>query len=218
MKLIFIGPPGAGKGTQAALVSKEFNIVHISTGDLLRAALKDKTPIALKAEAYIKKGELVPDGIVSQITEERLKQKDCKNGFILDGYPRTITQAESLDKYLVSLRLDIDAVIYFKTSTDTIIKRLTGRRICRNCGANYHIINIPPKKAGICDLCGGELYQREDDQENTILNRLQVYNRQTASLIDYYRNKNILKEVSGDLEAEKIFAMLSGMFKSNKQA
>lgn len=218
MKLIFIGPPGAGKGTQAALISKEFNIPHISTGDLLRQAVKDNTAIGLKAEDYIKRGDLVPDEIVTEVTAERLKQKDCKNGFILDGYPRTLNQAKDLDKVLISSGLKIDAAIYFKTSTPIIIERLSGRRICPNCGANYHIVNIPPKKEGICDICGAELYQREDDREETILNRLVVYNRQTASLIDYYREKNILKEVPGDLEASKIFDLLLKMFKPLKQA
>ena len=182
MKLIFIGPPGAGKGTQAVLIAKEFNIPHISTGDLLRQAVREKTAVGLKAESFIKKGELVPDEVVSEITAERLKKGDCQGGFILDGYPRTLPQAESLDSSLISLKLNIDAVIYFKTSVKIIIQRLTGRLTCRNCGANYHTLNMPPKKEGRCDSCGGELYQREDDQEKTVLNRLQVYEQKTQSL------------------------------------
>lgn len=217
MKLIFIGPPGAGKGTQAVLISKEFNIPHISTGDLLRQAVKEKTAVGLKTEAYIKKGELVPDEIVTEITAERLKKSDSQSGFILDGYPRTLTQAQSLDRSLISLKLNIDAVMYFKTSTKIIIQRLSGRRICSQCGANYHLINMPPKKEGRCDSCGGKLYQRDDDQEKTILNRLQVYERQSASLIDYYREKNILKEISGDLEASVVFDLLLKMFKPVKR-
>jgi len=217
MKLIFIGPPGAGKGTQAVLVSKEFNISHISTGDLLRQAVKEKTAVGLRAEIYIKKGELVPDEIVTEITAERLEKPDCQNGFILDGYPRTLTQAQSLDSSLTALKLNIDAVIYFKTSTKIIIQRLSGRRICRQCGANYHMVNMPPQKEGRCDNCGGELYQRDDDQEKTILNRLHVYERQSANLIDYYQKKNILKEISGDLEASIIFNLLLKMFKPIKQ-
>lgn len=214
MRLIFIGPPGAGKGTQAVLISKEFNIPHISTGDLLRQMVKEKTAIGLKVSSYIQKGELVPDEIVTKIIMQRLKQKDSQTGFILDGYPRTVAQAQSLDTALNSLKLHLDAVIYFKTSTKVIIERLSGRLICRNCGENYHAVNIPPKQEGICDSCGGELYQREDDQEKTILNRLQVYNRQTASLIDYYREKHTLKEISGDLEATKAFYLLLETFKS----
>jgi len=213
MRLVFIGPPGAGKGTQAAVLSNNFKIPSISTGDILREAIKSNSPIGLKAKSYMEKGELVSDDIVVGIVADRIKKPDTKNGFILDGFPRTINQAERLDAELGKLSIKLDRVIYFDTKEATVIARLSGRRICKNCGANFHVKNIPPKVEGICDKCGEPLYQREDDKEATVKNRLQVYNKQTASLIDHYKNEGILRTVSGDLDVNEVFAILKDLFK-----
>jgi len=212
MRLVFLGPPGAGKGTQAKVISEKFNIPHISTGDILREAVKNNSPVGRQAKGFMDKGELVPDDIVIKIVVERLRSKDTAAGFILDGFPRTKPQAVSLDKELKQIGLGVDYVIYFDTREETIISRLTGRRVCRNCGANYHIVNIKPKKDSICDRCGKELYQREDDKVDTVKNRIKVYREQTADLIDYYRSKDILKTVSGDLNVEAVFDELTGFF------
>lgn len=209
MRLIFLGPPGAGKGTQAKVVSKRFDSSHISTGDILREAVKDDSPVGRQAKGFMEKGELVPDGIVTKVVAERLARPDTARGFILDGFPRTKQQAVSLDEELKRLGIGVDYAIYFDASQEIIISRLSGRRVCRNCGANYHITNIKPKKENICDICGGELYQREDDKVGTIKNRLKVYQKQTADLIDYYKQRGILKTVSGDLSVEEVFSELS---------
>lgn len=214
MRLIFLGPPGAGKGTQAKVVSERFNIPHISTGDILREAVRTNSPVGWQAKSYMEKGELVPDEIVTKIVVERLKMPDTSNGFILDGFPRTKQQAVSLDEELKKIKKALDYVIYFKTSPQMSIARLSGRRVCRSCGANYHLVNIKPKKEGVCDLCGGELYQREDDKEKTVENRLKVYQLQTRDLIDYYKSKGILETVSGDLNVEEVFDELSKFFKN----
>lgn len=214
MRLIFLGPPGAGKGTQAKVVSERFNIPHISTGDILREAVKTNSPVGRQAKSYMEKGELVPDEIVTKIVVERLKMPDTSNGFILDGFPRTKQQAVSLDEELKKIKKALDYVIYFNTSPQMSIARLSGRRVCRSCGANYHVVNIKPKKEGVCDLCGGELYQREDDKEKTVENRLKVYQLQTRDLIDYYKSKGILETVSGDLNVEEVFDELSKFFKN----
>jgi len=213
MRLILLGPPGAGKGTQAEVLSQKFNIPHISTGDMLREAVKNNSPVGQKANSYMLKGELVPDKVVIEIVKERLVQKDARNGFILDGFPRTSPQAESLDRTLAESNMPIDLVLFFETSEEVSITRLSGRRICKSCGANYHIINIPPKKAGICDHCGQPLIQRQDDNEATIRNRLKVYKKETKELIDYYKNKGILRTVSGDLNIKEVFDILVEMFK-----
>jgi len=214
MRLVFLGPPGAGKGTQAEKISKECNIPHISTGDMLREAVKNNSPVGQKANAYMVKGELVPDQVVIEIVKERLMKQDTKNGFILDGFPRTKPQAESLDEALKLSNMPLDAVLYFKTSDDVVIKRLSGRRVCRKCGATYHIKNIPPKKEGICNNCGTQLIQREDDKEQTVRNRLAVYLKETSELIDYYKNKKILKAISGDLDVNDAYNLLVKMFKN----
>ena len=205
MRLILIGPPGAGKGTQAVILSEKLHLKHLCTGDILRGNIKNGTEIGKKAKSFMGKGELVPDDIVIRMMIENIKLENEDNGFILDGFPRTLYQAKKLHAELDRLDLSIDLVIYFKTSLSTVILRLTGRRICKNCGANYHVVNMPTKQEGICDRCNGELYQRIDDTESTIKKRLEVFNNQTNELIDYYKHKGILKEVCGDLEADKVF-------------
>jgi len=216
MRVVLLGPPGAGKGTHAADLSKDYGIPHISTGDILRQAVKAQTEVGMKAKSYMDKGELVPDAVVVSIIRERLKENDCKKGFLLDGFPRNIVQAQLLDDMLTGISVAIEAAIYLETSNSVIIRRLSNRRVCKNCGATYNLITMPPKKPGICDVCGGELYQRTDDKEETILNRLKVYQAQTADLIDYYKNKRLLKVVNGDLEradAYSAFKKLLGALK-----
>lgn len=212
MKLILLGPPGAGKGTQSVVLAKAYNLPHISTGDILRESVKACQPLGLKAKEYMDRGELVPDQIVTGIAAERLNKPDAKNGFILDGFPRTLNQAEDLNNALKSISSGIDLVLYFATSTDVAIERLTGRRVCKACGHNYHVKNIPPKKEGVCDKCGGELFQRLDDNEATVRNRLKVYEDQTKPLIDYYTKQGVLKRVSGDMGVDELFKVLSKIF------
>ena len=213
MRLVLLGPPGAGKGTHAQVLSKNLNIAHISTGDMLREALRAATPLGLKAKSYIEKGGLVPDDVVIGIVRERLSKKDAKQGFILDGFPRTSQQAESLDVMLSDLGMPADLALYFKTSLPVIIRRLSGRRICSKCGKTYHLVNFKPKVQGICDECGGELIQRPDDREEVIENRLKEYEKQTAPVIDHYKKKNILAEVSGDLEVKELNDALEVLFR-----
>lgn len=209
MNIIFLGPPGAGKGTHAADFSVELGIPHISTGDIFREAVKNQTPIGKKAKEFMDRGELVPDDIVVEVVVDRLKKPDCKKGFILDGFPRNIAQAEKLSG---SLHVNLAAAIYFATSKETILMRLTGRRLCKKCGAGYHIKNIPPKKAGICDKCGGALYQRDDDKAETIEHRLEVYDHETKALLDYYRSRKLLIQVTGDFEKSLGHAELEAVF------
>ena len=218
MRIILLGPPGAGKGTQAQLLAKQYNLVHISTGDILREAIKNETPVGLQAKSFVEKGELVPDEVMNKIVTLRLGEPDCQKGFILDGYPRTETQALKLDEALSKLNQKIDFVFYFETSTEVIIERLSGRRICKDCQAVYHIKNMPPKKGGVCDECSGPLYQRPDDTEETIKNRLEVYNSSTKPLIDYYQGNDRLVRVNGDLAARELFEELAKIFvfKKNK--
>jgi len=212
VKLVLLGPPGAGKGTQAKVLSKEYGIPHISTGDILREAVKAATPIGLKAKTYMDKGELVPDEVVIEMVAGRVAKSDCEKGFMLDGFPRTAAQAKALDSTLAKLSRPIDLVLYFKTSVDTIIQRLSGRRVCRDCGENYHVKNIPPRVAGKCDKCNGGLYQRDDDKEETILNRIKVYEKTVPEIISYYENKGILRTVSGDFDVNEAHDYLSKLF------
>lgn len=216
MKIILLGPPGAGKGTQSVVLSKKYEVPHISTGDILRQSVKSGQPLGLKAKSYMEKGELVPDELVTGMVAERLKEPDTKNGFILDGYPRTLKQGVDLDAALKSIGSGIDMVLYFETSEKTAIERLSGRRVCKKCGFNYHVKNIPPKKEGVCDKCGGELFQRPDDKEDTVRNRLKVYEAQTKPLIDYYTKQGILKKVSGDADVDALFRVLSKLFSDAK--
>jgi len=205
MRLILLGPPGAGKGTQAEKIAKEFNIPHISTGDIFRANIKNETELGLKAKQYIDNGELVPDSVVVAIVEDRIKQDDTKNGFLLDGFPRTENQALALDEVLNELGISLDAVINIKVDSQVLVSRITGRRICKDCGATYHIEFNPPAEEGVCDLCGGELYQRSDDNEDTVQNRIDVYNKQTAPLIEYYSKQDLIKTIDGEQAIDKVF-------------
>ncbi len=205
MILILLGPPGAGKGTQAALISEKYNIPHISTGDIFRQNIKNKTKLGLEAESYIHNGLLVPDELTIKIMEERLNEKDCRNGYLLDGFPRTIFQAESLKKYYVGIKEHIDLVFFLEVSSDLVIKRNTGRRICSCCGRCYHVNFTPPKHKDICDICGGCLIQRKDDTKGVILERLNVYLEQTMPLVDYYVKEKILYKICGDGEISNIF-------------
>jgi adenylate kinase len=218
VKLVLLGPPGAGKGTQSVVLCKKYVIPHISTGDMLRESIKTGQSLGLKAKSYMDKGELVPDEVVTGIVVDRLARPDAKKGFILDGFPRTLKQAEDLDVALTNIGSGIDLVIYFATSSDVAIARLSGRRVCKKCGFNYHVKNIPPKKEGVCDKCGGELFQRLDDKEETVRNRLKVYEAQTKPLIDYYMKKGILKKVSGDMDVDELFKALSKIFSDSKLA
>jgi len=192
-----LGPPGAGKGTQAKLLQERFAACQISTGDILRKAVAEQTPLGKEASAYIDRGALVPDVVIVNLVAERLKGKDCAAGFILDGFPRTIPQAESLDEILTKMGLGLNRVLSVKVPKNVIIQRLAGRRTCRSCGALSHAVFNPPKKAGVCDRCGGELFQRDDDREETVAHRLSVYETQTAPLVDYYRRMGILQEIDG---------------------
>lgn len=205
MDIILLGPPGSGKGTQAQKMVERYHIPQISTGDILRGAVKEQTPLGVEAQGYMDQGMLVPDEVVVGIVRERLKESDCKGGFILDGFPRTVPQAEALDNTLGEMQRAIDHVVSIEVPNEELIKRLTGRRTCRNCGAMYHIVFGPPAKEGVCDRCGGELYQRDDDQEETIRARLQVYEEQTAPLIAYYQGKGLLRAIDGVGAIEEIF-------------
>ena len=212
MRLVLLGPPGAGKGTQAKVLSKEYNIPHISTGDILRETVKAKTPIGLKAKVYMDKGELVPDEVVIEMVAQRVAKSDCEKGFMLDGFPRTAAQAEALDATLTRLNRPIDLVLFFKTSVGTIVQRLSGRRVCRNCAENYHVKNIPPKVDGKCDKCGSELYQRDDDKEETVLYRIKVYDKTVPEIVNYYENKGALRTICGDFDVDEAHDYLSKLF------
>ncbi len=185
-RFILLGPPGAGKGTQSVMIAEQYNIPHISTGDILRANVKAETPLGVLAKGYMDRGELVPDSLIMDLVKDRLAEPDCEKGFLFDGFPRTVPQAEALDAILADAGIELDAVIDIRVDEDELLKRMTGRRVCRQCGAPYHIVNMPPKKEGVCDLCGGEVYQRADDTEETVKNRFKVYNEQTLPLTDYY--------------------------------
>lgn len=205
MRLVLLGAPGAGKGTQAKKLIEKYGIPHISTGDLLRAAVAAGTPLGKEAKSYMDKGELVPDSVVLGMVGERLRQDDAKKGYILDGFPRNTIQAEALDRMLDSLKMPLDAALSVDVPFDDLMKRLTGRRTCRLCGQMYNVYFNSPKENGKCDKCGGELFQRDDDREETIKKRLEVYNSQTAPLIEYYSRENILKTVSGTGSIDDIF-------------
>ncbi|PYN79059.1 MAG: adenylate kinase [Candidatus Rokuibacteriota bacterium] len=204
MRVAFLGPPGAGKGTQARELAREWGVPQIATGDMLREAVAAKTPLGLEAKRYMDQGALVPDEVVVGATAERLAAPDAARGFILDGFPRTIAQAEALARLLKDAGHALDVVLYFDVSEPELLRRLTGRRVCRACGHTYHLTSSPPKRAGVCDACGGELYQRVDDSEATVRNRLEVYRKQTAPLLDYYRQRNVLTTVSGEGSIEEI--------------
>lgn len=206
MHILLMGPPGAGKGTQAATLVEKFQIPHISTGDMFRAAVKEGTALGKQAKACMDAGQLVPDEVTIGIVGERLAKADCKKGFILDGFPRTVEQAEALDKILKDIQINLTAALNISVPSAELIERAVGRRICRKCGATYHVTFKPTAKDGICDACGGETYQRADDSEETMKNRLSVYEAQTKPLIDYYQKAGLYKQVDGSQAMDKVFA------------
>lgn len=217
MRLIFLGAPGAGKGTYAGPLSQELAIPTISTGDILRSNVKQGTPLGLEAKGYMDQGALVPDELVSKMVDDRLDQADAQKGFILDGFPRTISQAETLNNILKSKGQQLDGVVNIDVSRDVIILRLTGRRMCKECGAGYNVnTNLTPKVEGKCDKCGGELYQRSDDNEETISNRLEVYEKQTAPLIDFYRKTGVLRTVNAEGEIADILTTIKAAIEWEK--
>ncbi len=205
MNVILLGAPGAGKGTQAVRIAAAMNIPHISTGDIFRKNIKEKTPVGLKAKSYIDRGQLVPDEVVVEIVQQRIDEDDCKNGFLLDGFPRTIAQAEALDRLT-----NIDSVINLEVDLDKLVDRITGRRVCEKCGESYH---VSTKKDDICEKCGGKLIQRADDTEETVKSRLNVYKNETAPLINFYKNQGVLKNVDGMKSIEEVFEEISKALK-----
>jgi adenylate kinase len=198
VRVAFLGPPGAGKGTQARDLAREWSVPHIATGDMLREAVAAGTALGREAKGYMDKGALVPDDVIISMIAERLRQPDARNGFLLDGFPRTIAQAEGLERLLKDLGHPLDRVIYFDVAEPELVRRLTGRRVCRACGHSIHVVSNPPRREGVCDACGGELYQRVDDSESTVRNRLAVYARQTAPLLDWYSGKDLLASIKGE--------------------
>lgn len=205
MKIIMLGAPGAGKGTQAKQIADKYSIPHISTGDIFRANLKEGTELGKKAKEYMDQGLLVPDELTCDLVMDRISQEDCKNGFVLDGFPRTIPQAEALDAALSKIGQKMDYAIDVDVPDDNIINRMSGRRACLNCGATYHIVSIPTKVEGVCDRCGSQVVLRDDDQPETVKKRLEVYHAQTQPLIDYYKKQDILKTVDGTQPMEQVF-------------
>lgn len=218
MRIILLGPPGAGKGTQAVILAKKLNLPHISTGDILRQNVRQDTAWGRQAKDYIDKGILVRDTLVTAMLKDKLTQPEIKNGFILDGYPRNLKQAESLDELLKSKHCEIDFVFYLQTSPAVIIQRLSGRLVCKNCGANFHLKNMPPRRAMTCDHCGGPLYQRNDDKEETVKKRLEVYLQETASLIQYYEAKKKLIRISADVAAEIVLHKILSLLKAKNDS
>jgi adenylate kinase len=213
VNIIFMGPPGAGKGTQAERIVSEFQIPHISTGDAFRLAMKQGTPLGVEAKKYVDQGLLVPDEITIGIVKERLQQSDCEQGFLLDGFPRTISQAEALDEILGGMGRKIDHVIDLQVDRNLLLARLTGRRICRSCGATYHVVFNPPKQSGVCDKCSGELYQRSDDTEEKVGTRLDEYVTKTAPLLAYYSNQGIVRQVNGEREIDEVTAEVNSLLR-----
>jgi adenylate kinase len=209
VNIIFMGPPGAGKGTQAERIVGEFQTPHISTGDAFRAAMSQGTPLGVKAKTYVDQGLLVPDDVTIGIVRERLQQEDCREGFLLDGFPRTISQAEALDDMLKAMGKQVEHVINLEVDRNLLLARLTGRRICKSCGATYHLIFNPPTTEDVCDKCSGELYQRSDDTEEKVGTRLDEYLNKTAPLLDYYRVKSLLRQVDGEQEIDQVTSAIS---------
>lgn len=214
MKIIMLGAPGAGKGTQAKLIAEKYNIPHISTGDIFRANIKEGTELGKEAKQYMDKGQLVPDELTVRILLDRVSKDDCKNGYVLDGFPRTIPQAEVLDTEVAKLGEKIDFAIDVDVPDENIIRRMSGRRSCPGCGKTYHIVHVPPKKEGICDDCGKELVLRDDDKPETVKNRLDVYHKQTQPLIDYYSKQNILRTVDGTQDMNDVFTAITALLEA----
>ena len=216
LNILLLGAPGAGKGTQAQMIKEKYHIPHISTGDMFREAIRNKTPIGLLADSYISKGNLVPDDVTIALVKERLSQDDCANGYLLDGFPRTIVQAEALAQLSNEINRPIDLVINIDVDESLLIDRISGRRMCKGCGASYHIKNLPPKVEGVCDVCGGELYIRKDDNVDALKVRLENYHDQTQPLIDFYANCGLIATVQGDTGLENVFEAISDIIEGDK--
>lgn len=216
MKLVMLGAPGAGKGTQAALISQKYNVPHISTGDILRDAVSRKTELGKQVKAYVDAGKLVPDELVIDIVKERLGQEDCSKGFILDGFPRTVAQAEALQEVLEKMNKKLDAVLDIEVDEDELVRRLTQRRQCRDCGKIYHLIYNPPQVEGVCDKCGGEIYQRADDEETAIKKRLEEYRSKTQPLISYYQKIGLLQYINGKKATDEVFNAIGNALEASK--
>lgn len=215
MKIILLGPPGAGKGTQAKVLSRKLNLAHISTGDILRQNVSEKTELGIRAKGFMEKGALVPDELVKQMLANRIDHPDTQKGFILDGYPRNVNQAKALDQMLSERNMDIDFVFYLESSESVIVQRLSGRLVCSLCGENFHIKNMPPKVVMTCDNCGSRLYQRSDDRAETIKHRLEIYRQDSAPVIDYYRQKKKLFQIDSDEDTELVLEKISRVIQKN---
>lgn len=205
MRVVLLGPPGSGKGTQAAFIKKEYGIPHISTGDIFRKEISEKTPLGIEANKYIENGQLVPDDITIGIVKDRIMEDDCKRGFLLDGFPRTVCQAEALSKLLDEENMALNGVVNIKVPDESLINRLSSRRVCNSCGASYNLVFNPPKKEGICDHCSSKLIHRDDDTVETVKKRLAVYEKSTKPLIEYYEKKGLLADINGDQDIAKVF-------------
>ncbi|WP_144463324.1 adenylate kinase [Siminovitchia fortis] len=216
MNLVLMGLPGAGKGTQAEKIVAKYGIPHISTGDMFRAAMNEGTELGMQAKSFMDKGELVPDEVTIGIVRERLSKADCDNGFLLDGFPRTVPQAEALENILAELGRKMDYVINIQVDQEILMERLTGRRICKSCGATYHLVFNPPAETGTCDRCGGELYQRPDDNKETVQNRLEVNMKQTQPLLDFYQEKGYLKNINGQQHIDQVFSDIDSLLRDLK--
>ena len=216
MRIILLGPPGAGKGTQAAGIVEKYNIPHISTGDIFRKNIKEGTELGKKAKGFIDQGLLVPDELTVGLVTDRISQPDCEKGFMLDGFPRSVAQAQHLDKYLKEVGISLDKVVNIEVDKDILVGRAVGRRICKSCGATYHVEFNPPKADGVCDVCGGELYQRADDNEETVSKRIQVYLDETKPLVDYYSKEGIIANINGEQSIDKVFADIVDALGSEK--
>ncbi|MCX0379399.1 adenylate kinase [Clostridium perfringens] len=216
MKIVLLGPPGAGKGTQAKSISNRYSIPHISTGDIFRKNISENTPLGIEAKSYMDNGHLVPDEVTINMVKDRLQQDDCKNGYLLDGFPRTVHQAEALDNFLTEREESIDTALLIEVPKEFILERMTGRRVCPSCGASYHIKFNPPANDGKCDLCGSDVIQRKDDTEETVKERLDVYENQTQPLIDFYKNKKQLSVVDGTQAINEVFESICKILGSDK--
>lgn len=216
MKIVLLGPPGAGKGTQAKSISNRYSIPHISTGDIFRKNISENTPLGIEAKSYMDNGQLVPDEVTINMVKDRLQQDDCKNGYLLDGFPRTVHQAEALDNFLTKREESIDTALLIEVPKEFILERMTGRRVCPSCGASYHIKFNPPANDGKCDLCGSDVIQRKDDTEETVKERLDVYENQTQPLIDFYKNKKQLSVVDGTQAINEVFESICKILGSDK--
>lgn len=211
MRIVLLGPPGAGKGTQAVRIAAKYGIPHISTGDIFRANVKEGTPLGKKAKEYMDKGLLVPDELVCDLVEDRVSKEDCVNGYLLDGFPRTVFQAEQFDAYLKAKNEEIGYVLDIEVAEEQLLPRMIGRRVCRSCGKPYHVDFFPPKVPGVCDVCGGEVYQRDDDREETVKNRFRVYQEQTAPLTEYYKATGKLDPIDGGRSQDEVFAEICAL-------